>query len=153
MKNRSQKGFTMLELVFVIMILGFLIVAIIIPGVLRANSERKLVSCGGNLKALSEALALYAREHYGMVPLSTSLQSDLEPNFISRIPKCPSSGIDYDYKSDDSGTVHHHMVYTIFCQGSYHTKAKVEKANYPQYTTGAGLDLGNGINPRGTSAP
>ncbi len=129
----------MLEIVIVIVILGVLTVTLIMPGVMRANSQKRLVSCGSNLQSLSQALALYSREYYAQFPPELAR---LEPDYLQRIPRCPSSNSDYDYSTGANS-----MVYTIFCPGESHKDARAQ-ANYPQYTSASGLNLGNKTNPR-----
>jgi len=140
--KKSGRGFTMMELVIVITILVLIVFVIVLPSVMGAREQKNLVSCGGNLKAIGEALALYARENYAQFPATLPVL-ELEPNvFLRKIPRCPSSNNAYNYSTDDN-----HMVYTILCPGENHKKAKAP-ADYPMYTSGSGLNLGNKINSR-----
>ncbi|MFH0801174.1 MAG: type II secretion system protein [bacterium] len=138
--RKSGRGFTMIELAIVISILVFIVLVIVFPSVMGAREQKNLVSCGGNLKAIGEAITLYAREHYARVPAEDSLENDLKPAYISNIPLCPSSNNTYDYQTDAN-----FMEYTILCQGLNHKRAKAP-TDYPRYTPGSGLDLGNKLN-------
>ena len=63
---RKQKGFTLLELMIVIAIIGLLI-AIVVPDLLRARQEAEVRSCVASLQGVQSALELYYT-HYKYYP-------------------------------------------------------------------------------------
>lgn len=64
---RQREGFTIIELMFVIAIIGIL-AAILLPALARAREQGRRASCMANLSQLGLALRLYAAEHDGRLP-------------------------------------------------------------------------------------
>jgi prepilin-type N-terminal cleavage/methylation domain-containing protein len=61
---KSQKGFTLIELMIVIAIIAIL-AAILIPNFLHARAESQTAACEGNEKQIATALEEYAVDHNG----------------------------------------------------------------------------------------
>lgn len=72
---RTRKGFTLVELLVVIMIIGVL-VSITLPVVYRMAGSAEKTACANNLKDLYGAATLYQHEHYGRLPANG--MSDLD---------------------------------------------------------------------------
>jgi prepilin-type N-terminal cleavage/methylation domain-containing protein len=62
--KRSQKGFTLIELMIVIAIIAIL-AAILIPNFLHARAEAQTSGCEGNEKQIATAMEEYAVDHNG----------------------------------------------------------------------------------------
>jgi prepilin-type N-terminal cleavage/methylation domain-containing protein len=62
--KRSQKGFTLIELMIVIAIIAIL-AAILIPNFLHARAEAQTAGCEGNEKQIATAMEEYAVDHNG----------------------------------------------------------------------------------------
>jgi prepilin-type N-terminal cleavage/methylation domain-containing protein len=61
-RQKSQKGFTIIELLIIVVVLGILL-AIVLPRMGTSKEQAKLVSCRSNLRNLQSALAFfYAKE-------------------------------------------------------------------------------------------
>ncbi len=106
----KKQGFTLIELMIVIAIISIL-ASIIIPNITRAREQAQIGACKENLKAISTGILMYLNDH----PETTdvNLPSDIEPDYISKIPVCPADGFEYrgGYCSNSCGVsiiyVHH----------------------------------------------
>ena len=81
MKNdatrRRYGAFTMIELLVVIAVMAILI-AILAPALEKANEKARLTVCGQNLHQLGVALASYANENSGSLPVGPGMASPLD---------------------------------------------------------------------------
>ena len=106
MTKRNRKGFTLVEMMIVVLIIGILI-AIALPNFLRARENARLRACVANMKQIQAAI-----EQWGMETKAsgdTNVPTDLNAyaNWLKTIPTCPSGGT-YTI----SGTLN---TYTISC--------------------------------------
>jgi len=69
MSVMRSRGFTQIELTFVIAVIGVL-AAILLPGLARSREAARRSSCQNNLYQLSIALHIYASEHERALPWS-----------------------------------------------------------------------------------
>jgi len=98
---KSKKGFTLVELMVVIIILGIL-VAIAIPIYNNVTKSAKENACAANIRTIQSAVQMYQADHDGTLPSSLSdLVPDSGTKYIDELPKCPVSDykVDYDYNS------------------------------------------------------
>ena len=131
--RRVQAGFTLIELMIVIAIIGIL-AGILVPNYVKARAQGIATACKSNLKTISTVLEMYAHDNAGRYP--TALAS-LNPTYLKVVPTCPSVGATSVYingftsRSQPDG-------YTVMCSGTNHSGVGYS-ANYPQYSSTSGL--------------
>ncbi len=86
-----KKGFTLVEIMIVVAIIG-LLAAIAIPNFVRARTLAATNACVANLKQLQGAAQVYALDTgaAGTVTV-TSAATDLAPNYVKKWPSCGST--------------------------------------------------------------
>jgi general secretion pathway protein G len=67
MRNRMKRGFTLVEILIVVVILGIL-AAIVIPQFSQASTDSKVSSLTSNLQTLRSQIALYKIQHNDVIP-------------------------------------------------------------------------------------
>ena len=90
MKNKRNKGFTLVEIMIVVLIIGILM-AIAVPNFIQARQSSRKSSCIANLKQIDagkEQFAMDAKLDTG----ATVNWSDLTPTYMKSQPACPSGG-------------------------------------------------------------
>ena len=102
LKNRKRSGFTLIEIMIVVLIIGILL-AIAVPNFVRARESSRAKACVANLKQIDSAKEQYAMDNKlaagAGAPAMTSLVGSA--NYIKSTPACPSSGT---YTVDVIGT-------------------------------------------------
>lgn len=122
MEKGKEKGFTLIEIMVVVIIIG-LLATIVSVNVMRYLSKSKVETCKAQLKSLSQALELYKLDNgvypttdQGLKslvekPTSGKIPKNWKPYLTSKkIPKDPW-GNEYYYTSDGSE-------YTLKCLGA-----------------------------------
>ena len=82
-KKKRQQGFTLVEIVLVIVIIGIL-TAIIIPKFAGQTDSAKIAKTKANLASLRSAVRLFQSDNQGTAPAALG---DLIPNYIRAIPE------------------------------------------------------------------
>jgi prepilin-type N-terminal cleavage/methylation domain-containing protein len=93
--RKSYKGFTLVEIMIVVAIIG-LLVAIALPNFVIARKKSQMNSCKANLKQIDGAIQQYLLDTANATPVSSvaDAESVLMPNYIkgSDLPACPAYG-------------------------------------------------------------
>jgi general secretion pathway protein G len=89
---RKRKGFTLIELVVVVMILGIL-AAVAAPKLINTSASAADNGLKETLGVVRDAIERFAAENGGALPgadgSEATLRSDLAPRYIRVFPKCP----------------------------------------------------------------
>jgi general secretion pathway protein G len=99
-KKYKQKGFTLIEIMVVVVIIG-LLATLILPRVLGRQEEAMVAKASSDIRALSSALKLYKLDNFKFPGTSDGLDSLVSgakdgKGYIDRLPADPW-GNDYQY--------------------------------------------------------
>jgi prepilin-type N-terminal cleavage/methylation domain-containing protein len=88
-KNNRKSGFTLVEIMIVVAIIG-LLAAIAIPNFVRARAKAQINTCIANLKQIDGAKETWALENKKKTGDTVTWPGDLVPQYIKTEPTCPS---------------------------------------------------------------
>ena len=101
-RTRNQKGFTIMELLIVIVIIGILI-AIAVPAYQNFRDRARLTACQANRRTIKSAWGLWmADENTAIAMDDAALRAALGP-VMGTVPSCPVAG--NTYSIDATGLV------------------------------------------------
>jgi len=90
MKLKSRKGFTLVEIMIVVAIIG-LLAAIAIPNFVKARTTAQMNACIANLKQIDGAKQIFAIDA-NKTDTNTPTWGNLVSDYIKRQPTCQSGG-------------------------------------------------------------
>lgn len=90
MKKLRNKGFTLVEIMIVVAIIG-LLAAIAIPNFMKARETAQKNACIANLKQIEGAMEIWAIDTNANTGDAVTLAT-LVPDYIARTPACPADG-------------------------------------------------------------
>ena len=88
--HQIRKGFTLVEIMIVVLIIGILL-AIAVPNFVSARNNSRIKSCVGNLRQVDGAKQQWAMDNQ-KTGADTPGWADLTPGYIRSQPSCPSGG-------------------------------------------------------------
>ena len=110
MKMHKQRGFTLIEIMVVVVILGIL-AALVVPQVMNRPDQAKVTVAKGDIKAIAAALDMYKLDNFNYPSTQQGLNALVEKpsgspqprnwnrdGYLKRVPKDPW-GNDYQYLS------------------------------------------------------
>ena len=100
-RKKGEEGFTLIELIVVVAILGFLM-AIAIPRYLTARVTAAQSATKANLHSLASALELYATENNQTTYPAIASVEDWLDDYIAQAPTPPAGNGNYTYAPLDS---------------------------------------------------
>lgn len=132
MQRRSQRGFTLIEIMIVILIIGLLLM-ILLPNLARSRYQAQWSACVQYQRTLAAALESYhAQEGFYPVDFAPLLTGE---KYINQIPTCPSNGSSYNLGYTVAAN---HDNFTIACAGAHYQVLPEVTQGYPQYNPGLG---------------
>lgn len=125
--NSANRGFSMIELMVVLLVIGVL-AAVIIPSIVRSRAESQLTACKENLQNIATAETAYFANNNCYATIET-LVTD---KYLPETPTCPSSGNAYVLtpKSVDGLGI---VAFTVNCSGKSHSACGTPE-DYPVYS-------------------
>ena len=93
--HSRQKGFTLIELMIVILIIAIL-VAIAVPVYLAATNSAKKRTCQSNLRTIDSAVMAY-NGYWEQFPTTPTVGDELGTMWLKRNPTCPGTAVPNTY--------------------------------------------------------
>lgn len=96
---RGRKGFTLVELLVVVLILGAL-AAIAIPRISQSADQAKKNACRTNINLINSQIELYYANNDGQWPASLETITGSDEYFPDGAPVCPITGAAYEWDAE-----------------------------------------------------
>ena len=141
--HRSRKrGFTLIEIMIVILIIGLLL-SILLPNLVYSKYQAQWTACGQYERTIAAALESYHAQE-GSYPANLAQLTATSPVYINILPTCPSNGASYASTYVPGQTSSGSLVYdayTLSCPGTHYLQIRGVQQGFPQYTPSNGLAL------------
>jgi prepilin-type N-terminal cleavage/methylation domain-containing protein len=97
-KTSQKSGFTLVEIMIVVAIIG-LLAAIAIPNFIKAREKSQTSVCISNMKQIEGAVEQWATEAHkktgDAVPYPGVAGAGIVPDYVKAKPQCPAAALDY----------------------------------------------------------
>ena len=90
MKKSLKRGFTLVEIMIVVLIIGILL-AIAVPNFMKARDNSRAKSCMENLRQIAAGKEQAAMD-LKLADTDTPTQAQLTPDYVKSWPTCPAGG-------------------------------------------------------------
>jgi len=123
-RAQDQKGFTLVELMVVVVILGIL-VAIAVPLYNAQTEKAKTTTCQANQRIIESAIVQWSMDPDNENAGIPDLGDLVDDGYLQSEPKCPSNNGEYkiEYNIDpDDGSV----TWSVTCEIKGHNRVEVE---------------------------
>ena len=97
-KGRNQKGFTLVELMVVVVIIGIL-AAIAVPIYRNVQTNAAEKACRANIRTLEGVLEVWKADN-NLETYPETLDVLVDEGYIKEVPKCPLDDGDYGYNNE-----------------------------------------------------
>jgi prepilin-type N-terminal cleavage/methylation domain-containing protein len=91
-RNRTSKGFTLVEIMIVVLIIGILL-AIAVPNFITARTNSRVQTCIANLKQIDTAKEQFAMANGLIQGAAVNDATDLCPTYMPEWPSGPITGV------------------------------------------------------------
>ena len=98
--RRSQRGFTLIEIMIVVAIIGMLMM-IAVPNVVKARKSSQANACMANMKNIDSTIELYKMEQRAN---PSDLNALVNAGYFKQVPTCPAGGT-YTMPADENSGV------------------------------------------------
>ena len=98
--RRSQRGFTLIEIMIVVAISGMLMM-IAVPNVVKARKSSQANACMANMKNIDSTIELYKMEQRAN---PSDLNALVSAGYFKQVPTCPAGGT-YTMPADENSGV------------------------------------------------
>ena len=98
--RRSQRGFTLIEIMIVVAIIGMLMM-IAVPNVVKARKSSQANACMANMKNIDSTIELYKMEQRAN---PADLNALVSAGYFKQVPTCPAGGT-YTMPADENSGV------------------------------------------------
>ncbi len=110
-KTRKQDGFTLIEVMVVVVILGILAL-MVVPRIMGRPDEARVVKAQHDIRAIEAALNLYRLDNYQYPDSAEGIQM-LKGKYLDRVPKDPWQN---EYVYDKPGS--HGLEFDLYSLGA-----------------------------------
>lgn len=112
MKNRPPRGFTLIEMMIVIVVIAILIGALL-PQFRGTQDEASIQRARAELRTLATAIESYYIHNSNTLPTALSALTSVTPRIVSSIPNDPfHAGNSYTYFRDTGTTPVYYVVFS-----------------------------------------
>lgn len=98
--RRNQRGFTLIEIMIVVAIIGMLMM-IAVPNVVKARKSSQANACMANMKNIDSTIELYKMEQRAN---PSDLNALVSAGYFKQVPTCPAGGT-YTMPADENSGV------------------------------------------------